>query len=246
MGSLCNVLQLNRPQTIALAGSGGKTTLMKFLALELAGQGASVVMATTTKMYPPNWLGSSPWLLQGALPSASQVEERLAQGAPLAVGDSLGPDGKLHGISLEQAAALGRVRGAWVLIEADGSRGRPLKAWAAHEPVVPEATALLVILAGASGLGKPLGEEHVHRPEIFGRVCGLEPGDPVEAGQVVKVLTNGQGPLRVMPSGCRAALVISQAKNLSPLMRRDLAERFQDGPYGLCLASPNPGKLETL
>jgi len=51
-----------------------------------------------------------------------------------------------------------------VLVEADGAAGRPLKAWAAWEPVIPGQTCLLVVMAGASGLGRPLTPAWVHRP----------------------------------------------------------------------------------
>lgn len=52
-GSLCQALDLSHPQTVALAGSGGKTTLMHALAAELTAAGQMVVITTTTKIFPP-------------------------------------------------------------------------------------------------------------------------------------------------------------------------------------------------
>ncbi len=60
-----------------------------------------------------------------------------------------------------------------LLVEADGSRQKPLKAWAEHEPAVPAFADQVVQVAGLSALGKPLQEEHVHRVEIFSRRSGL-------------------------------------------------------------------------
>ena len=64
----------------------------------------------------------------------------------------------------------------YILVEADGSLGRPLKAHAPHEPVLPPTSSLVVILAGASVLGRPFSEEYVHRPQILAQLTGLEPG----------------------------------------------------------------------
>ena len=44
------------------------------------------------------------------------------------------------------------------VIEGDGSRRLPFKVPAAHEPVVPEATDLLLIVVGLTALGRPLAE----------------------------------------------------------------------------------------
>ena len=75
----------------------------------------------------------------------------------------------------------------YVLAEADGSKRLPLKAHAAWEPVIPAATANVVWVVGASGLGKPVAEV-VHRPEIFCERCGCEPTDIATPGRVAMVL----------------------------------------------------------
>ena len=42
----------------------------------------------------------------------------------------------------------------YVLVEADGAKRFPLKAPAAHEPVIPDETRLVIAVAGLSGVGK--------------------------------------------------------------------------------------------
>ena len=54
----------------------------------------------------------------------------------------------------------------YVLVEADGSKGRPFKAHASYEPVIPEGTARTILVAGACAFMRPIAEA-VHRPEIF-------------------------------------------------------------------------------
>ena len=75
----------------------------------------------------------------------------------------------------------------YVLAEADGSKRLPLKAHAAWEPVIPAATANVIWVVGASGLGKPVAEV-VHRPELFCERCGCEPTDIATPERVAMVL----------------------------------------------------------
>ena len=66
-----------------------------------------------------------------------------------------------------------KIRNIPLLIEADGSHQKSLKAPAAYEPPIPEFTDAVVVVAGLSALGKPLTDEHVHRAEIFSQLSGL-------------------------------------------------------------------------
>ena len=63
------------------------------------------------------------------------------------------------------AARAGDLGISLIAIEGDGSRRRPVKAPAPHEPVIPDCTTHLVAVAGLDGLGLPLDEPYVHRPE---------------------------------------------------------------------------------
>src|SRR5262249_57619382 len=65
-----------------------------------------------------------------------------------------------------------------ILDEADGSRTRPFKAPADHEPVIPEETTLVIAVVGADVLGQPLDGEHVHRPARVSALRGGAPGAP--------------------------------------------------------------------
>ncbi|MCX7668789.1 MAG: selenium cofactor biosynthesis protein YqeC, partial [Anaerolineae bacterium] len=66
-----------------------------------------------------------------------------------------------------------------VIVEADGSRRKPLKAPAAHEPVIPSTATLVVPVVGLDVVGRPLTADHVHRPEIIAALTGTAPGAPV-------------------------------------------------------------------
>jgi molybdenum cofactor cytidylyltransferase len=98
-----------------------------------------------------------------------------------------------------------------LLVEADGSRQKPLKAPGAHEPPVPDFAQLVVVVAGLGALGKPLDEENVHRPEIFARLCGLQPGEIVTASALMRLLTHPKGGLKNIPENARRVALLNQA-----------------------------------
>ena len=65
-----------------------------------------------------------------------------------------------------------------MLAEADGSAGRPMKAHASHEPVIPPEANQTICVVGASGFGRPIAEA-VHRPALYARLAELPETAPV-------------------------------------------------------------------
>jgi len=98
-----------------------------------------------------------------------------------------------------------------LLIEADGSRQKPLKAWADHEPPIPSFVDLMVHVVGLSSLNKPLAVEHVHRVEIFSALSDLEIGKLISSDAVVRVLTHPDGGLKNIPASARKVALFNQA-----------------------------------
>ena len=194
-GNLASALKIE-PGITAIIGSGGKSTLLRALGLELMRAGGRVLICTTTHMFPVAgvpWdgssrrLGAAPWK-PGALHTPGctcEVCAGLARGSICQAGVLDPETGKLSAPaeSLDQLAQ----RFDYVLAEADGSKRLPLKAHAAWEPVIPAATANVVWVVGASGLGKPVAEV-VHRPELFCERCGYEPTDIATPERVAQVL----------------------------------------------------------
>ena len=194
-GNLASALRIE-PGITAIIGSGGKSTLLKTLGLELMRAGGRVLLCTTTHMLPVAgvpWDGSNrrldaaPWK-----PGASHVPgctceacAGLARGSICQAGVLDPETGKLS----SPAEPLGELaqRFDYVLAEADGSKRLPLKAHAAWEPVIPAATANVVWVVGASGFGKPISEA-VHRPELFCELCGCELTDIATPERVARML----------------------------------------------------------
>ena len=194
-GSLASTLKIE-PGITAIIGSGGKSTLLKTLGLELMRAGGRVLLCTTTHMFPVAgvpWDGSSrrldaaPWKPGAAHVPGCTCEActGFARGSICQAGVLNPQTGKLSA----PAEPLGELAQCfdYVLAEADGSKRLPLKAHAAWEPVVPAGTANVVWVVGASGLGKPVAEV-VHRPEVFCERCGCEPTDTATPERVTMAL----------------------------------------------------------
>jgi len=196
---LTDLWRLGPAEVIALVGAGGKSSLMEAVARDYEAEGAVVLLTTTTKILPPV-AGSRPLitaphleallraLREAGVGAAGPVGTGVAGagarpvpggavgGSPV-VGRGLTAEGKVEGLPTEWLPVLRDIPGvAAVLVEADGSIGRPLKAPAAWEPVVPPCASLVVAVAGLDSQGVRLDAEHVHRPELLAELLGLPPG----------------------------------------------------------------------
>lgn len=226
-GNLASALRIE-PGITAIIGSGGKSTLLKTLGLELMRAGGRVLLCTTTRMFPVAgvpWdgssrrLGAAPWK-PGALHVPGCTCEAcagLARGSICQTGVLDPETGKLSSPTepLDELAQ----RFDYVLAEADGSKRLPLKAHAAWEPVIPAGTANVIWVVGASGLGKPV-DEVVHRPELFRERCDCELTDIATPERVAQVLNAELQMLNLN----NARIMLNQVDTLAdPTM----AERFE-------------------
>ncbi len=232
-GNLVSALRIE-PGITAIIGSGGKSTLLKTLGLELMRAGGRVLLCTTTHMFPVAgvpWDGSNrrldaaPWK-----PGAAHVPGCTCEACTGLVHGSICRAGVLDpetGKLSAPAEPLGELarRFNHVLAEADGSKRLPLKAHAAWEPVIPAATANVVWVVGASGLGKPVAEV-VHRPELFCERCGCEPTDIATPERVAQVLNAEMQMLNLN----NARIMLNQVDTLSDPTMADRFEAALDRP----------------
>lgn len=192
------------PRMTALVGAGGKTTLMYALARRMADAGQRVVCTTTTKIFPPED-GLPVVLLEGATDPVAAVHDALSAVPCVVVAGRPLPDvRKLDGISPRMLAVLSAaLPDALFLVEADGAARKPLKAPAAHEPVLPEPLDCCVAAVGLDSVGQPLDDGHVHRSALVCAVAGQEPGSPVTPATLACLVEHSEGLFRNCPPGCR-------------------------------------------
>jgi probable selenium-dependent hydroxylase accessory protein YqeC len=97
-----------------------------------------------------------------------------------------------------------------VLVKADGARTREFKAPGDREPQLPESTDTVLPIASVHAVGKPLTEEHVHRPERVATITGLSEGEEITPADVATVLASSEGGLKGVPDGATAIPVLNK------------------------------------
>ena len=216
---LKHAFRISNTACVALTGSGGKTTALFQLARALSGaEGQPVIVSATShlnvnqiKLADSHWTGEKP-------DDFSKLKDNL-HGVMLVTGPVDGDRTKglddflvhwLHEFCNQQTLPL--------LIEADGSRQRPLKAPSENasltlggEPSIPDFVETVAVVVGLSGLGKPLSGEFVHRSEVFARLSGLAMGETISSEALLRVLTHPEGGMKNIPAQARRLVLLNQA-----------------------------------
>ena len=169
----------------ALVGGGGKTTSLLALAKEAREAGKRTAVLTTTHIRPPRRDGFA--LLLSVDPDAAELAWRKGQAV---VAGKLASDGRLPKPEQEMWDYLLRQADA-VYVEADGSRGLPLKYPASWEPALPQEAEQALLLCGLSALDKPF-DEYCHRAELARKELGLTE-ELIDEDVMARILSAGYG-----------------------------------------------------
>ncbi len=209
---LITALDLNPKEHVAVVGGGGKSTLCFALAGALELSGARVISSTTTKVRHEE-ANAYPFLVLD--PSTGSGLETIKNGLDEAgnvfVGREFLENGKVEGVSLTVADDLFRMPGVdYLIIEADGAAGRPLKAPAAHEPLIPESATTVIALMGLEVLGKSLEPSMVFRPALFKALTGLEEGDILNSEGLARAFDGKAGLFKNTPASARRMVFLNR------------------------------------
>lgn len=214
--TLIEALGIAGGDVVALVGGGGKTTTMFRMAREIVDDGGCALTTTTTRIFAAQ-IAQAPAHIIATDATRDTIVDALARHRHvLVIGNMDDGDGRAAGVSPELFAQLRAwCPGACVLNEADGSRMRPFKAPADHEPVIPAETTLVVPVVGADILGGPLDGEHVHRPELVSKLGGVPLGATITPAIVARVLAHREGGLKNVPERARIVVLINKVDMLA-------------------------------
>jgi probable selenium-dependent hydroxylase accessory protein YqeC len=174
---------------------------MEEIALRLRDLGKTCLLTTTTRLAAPG-AGRTLWLfddmdgfhhcIAGGLPQSATAGREIKAG-------------KLIGLPPDLIAQIAEsAYFDYILVEADGSRGKPLKGYESHEPVVPACTSHTIVLAGMSALGAPLDEEQVHRAGLLSERLRAPLGAQITEEMILQALVHPRGYL----SAARGAVTV--------------------------------------
>ncbi len=216
---LSSILNIGRGVS-ALIGGGGKTTLLYTLAEELRKRG-TVILCTSTHIRVPE---QYPLITAGADAIRAAIAEcgAVCVGTPAESGKLTAPQAPFDAL-----AALAD----YVLVEADGAHGLPLKAHAPHEPVIPAAAQRVVLVVGADGFGKGVSSV-CHRPERWAALAGVSLDAPATPEGEARVIAAERFGDRVFINKVESADDYAAAEALSKLLSRPVtAGSLRKGVY---------------
>ncbi len=214
MVSLRQGLMLGKGGVISLVGAGGKTSLMFRLARELATSGETVLTTTTTKIQVPSEEQSNRLIVTDSAEGLlARLRDELSKHNHItAAAGRLADQGKLMGLGPEVVQDIwNRHMFRWIIVEADGAAGRPLKAPAEYEPVISDCTSLCVGVVGLSGVGQPVDSRWIFRHERFLRLSGLAAGATVTPAAIVNVFMHELGVFKTVPANSVRIAFCNQA-----------------------------------
>ena len=200
---------------IAVVGSGGKTTLIKKLAEQYRQEGKTVFVTTSTHMFI-----EEDTLLTD---DADTILRRLAQTGYAMAGIAEGEKIKaLSPATFEAVCSFADV----VLVEADGSKGLPLKYPNASEPVIPENADEVMVVCGLNAIGQK-AKDVCHRLELVKACLGIEDETIITPAHIQKLVTDGYlDPLRVAYPNAK---ITCTPRNDGSLYQRAITSLLQNG-----------------
>jgi probable selenium-dependent hydroxylase accessory protein YqeC len=219
-------LGISEHRVISLVGSGGKTTIMFALARELVSLGKRIVTTTTTRILIPTNQQSS-HLVLGTEEAViiDEVRHKINIYQHVTVASRKFDDFKLKGIEPELVDKLADNKNiSHIIVEADGSAGRPLKAPNDSEPVIPSRTSLVIAVGGVDGLGGAFNEDIVFRSQNASVLLDEPLGQIITVGLASRLLAHPQGIIKGTPEKAQIVYFINKLKSESSLPQaRELA-----------------------
>lgn len=208
---LYEALNLDQRAVVALVGGGGKTSVMYHLADEIP-EARRVLITTTTKILAPERKDYPCFYTDEEGYKEEALLRVLQSGTRVILASHMIQEyNKLNGVKAEILSKLFLSDQVdYILVEADGSKGRPLKGHLAHEPVIPAITTRLVIMIGADAIGKRLDSEYVHRSEVVAELTGQKPGTVITPEIIARLITHPRGIMRTSPADAQKTVIINK------------------------------------
>ena len=238
-------IDLNVSELISVVGAGGKTSTMFRLAREFKSFRKKVLVTTTTNIAFLETSQADRLVIDNSKDISSLP--RVEPGTIICLGSSMvGDQEKLKGVEREFVDEIYQKHlFDYIVVEADGSKRRPIKAPAHYEPVIPGETTRVIGVIGLDALGKPITDQYVHRPSLFCSITGKKMGGTIDRKCLIHLILSQDGLFKDVPQGCRKYVVFNKAdyagrKEEAKLTVNELIEK-QPSVNGLIIAATDNG-----
>ena len=199
----------------AFVGAGGKSSAIACIASEVSGEFPVIVSTTTHLALSQRTLAKAHLVVSNlaelkALPALLAKHRSVLVTGPVARGEPRwsGVDGNVMKV-LRRVAS---VKGAALLIEADGARGLSLKVPGEREPVIPRFADMVVPVAGLDAIGASLDSGLVHHPERVAALLWIGQGETLLPSHVSRILVDPAGGLKRTPPGSEVRVLLTKAE----------------------------------
>lgn len=218
LDDLATALDLGANELVSIVGGGGKTTVLYALADQLRGR---IVVTTTTKMHAGQTGGHTVLVgpTTGELRAAFDRDRIVVAWQKMDAGKAVGV---APGLADEWFGHADHV-----LVEADGSRMRPFKAPAPHEPVIPSRSTVVLSVIGADAIGRVI-EDQCHRPLRVAALAGCSSYERLTPERAARVLLHPDGGAKEVPPGARRSVVITKVDDTNVALVEELVAHVGD------------------
>lgn len=181
------LLDIKEKDIVSIVGAGGKTTLMFLLANELKNN--KVLVTTTTKIFKPKEDGIK---YLGLRKDGYGYLQASNENGIYVYGNYVNNEDKLVGLDLQELEYL-KDSFSYILIEADGSKQKYLKAWNDKEPVIYEGTNKTIGVLSLKSFEMEIKDENIHRLEEFLALTGGIVNEKVNLDILINIIFSDKG-----------------------------------------------------
>lgn len=185
---LKDALNLESGAVISIVGAGGKTTLMFNLAEELRAEN-KILVTTTTKIYYPEKHQFD--FITVDKKDYDHYNNKKQKGIYV-YGSGINNEDKVIGLRSEVLEDQ-IPHFDYVLIEADGSKGKILKGWRNKEPIIVSKTNKTIGVLNIKSIGKKINEENIHRVNKFINITDSKEEELINIEHIISLIFHKSG-----------------------------------------------------
>ncbi|WFD09697.1 selenium cofactor biosynthesis protein YqeC [Tepidibacter hydrothermalis] len=202
-----------KKEMISFVGGGGKTSSIFKLAKELKDRNKKVLVTTSTAIYYPNEGEYDELIIDKSIDLSDINKDKIKEGSITVIGREVSKENKLLGLSKESIDEIYNLEVFdYILVEADGSKRKAIKAPADHEPVIPFNTYKVVGVIGLDCIKKKINMENVHRPELFCNITNSKMEEIIDEDKIFKLIINKKGLFKATPENCKKYILLNKVE----------------------------------